>query len=92
GENSPAISETKAITGHALGEAGVHEEIYSNLMLDNNFIAPIINIENLDEAAIGLDIVSESRDAVLKTVMSFSFVFGGTKATLVIFKFQALST
>ncbi|MGU3846299.1 beta-ketoacyl-ACP synthase I, partial [Vibrio diabolicus] len=50
GENSPAISATKAMTGHALGAAGVHEAIYSTLMLDKNFIAPSINIENLDEA------------------------------------------
>ncbi|EDM56595.1 3-oxoacyl-[acyl-carrier-protein] synthase 1, partial [Vibrio parahaemolyticus AQ3810] len=89
GDNSPAISATKAMTGHALGAAGVHEAIYSTLMLDNNFIAPSINIENLDEAAKGLDIVTEARDAELTTVMSNSFGFGGTNATLVIKKYQA---
>ncbi len=89
GDNSPAISATKAMTGHALGAAGVHETIYSTLMLDNNFIAPSINIANLDEAAQGLDIVSEARDAQLNTVMSNSFGFGGTNATLVIKKFEA---
>ena len=89
GDNSPAISATKAMTGHALGAAGVHEAIYSTLMLDNNFIAPSINIANLDEAAQGLDIVSEARDAQLNTVMSNSFGFGGTNATLVIKKFEA---
>jgi 3-oxoacyl-[acyl-carrier-protein] synthase-1 len=88
GENSPAISATKAMTGHALGAAGVHEAIYSTLMLDKNFIAPSINIENLDEAAQGLDIVTEARDAELTTVMSNSFGFGGTNATLVIKKYQ----
>ena len=89
GDNSPAISATKAMTGHALGAAGVHEAIYSTLMLDNNFIAPSINIANLDEAAQGLDIVSEVRDAQLNSVMSNSFGFGGTNATLVIKKFEA---
>lgn len=89
GGNSPAISATKAMTGHALGAAGVHEAIYSTLMLDNGFIAPSINIANLDEAAHGLDIVTEKRDAELKTVMSNSFGFGGTNATLVIKKYEA---
>ncbi|ANW23581.1 beta-ketoacyl-[acyl-carrier-protein] synthase I [Vibrio coralliilyticus] len=88
GDNSPAISATKAMTGHALGAAGVHEAIYSTLMLDNNFIAPSVNVENLDEAAQGLDIVTEARDAELTTVMSNSFGFGGTNATLVIKKYQ----
>ena len=88
GESSPAISATKAMTGHALGAAGVHEAIYSTLMLDNNFVAPSINVENLDEAAQGLDIVTEKRDVELTTVMSNSFGFGGTNATLVIKKYQ----
>ncbi|GAB6264362.1 beta-ketoacyl-ACP synthase I [Photobacterium sp. CCB-ST2H9] len=88
GQNSPAISATKAMTGHALGAAGVHEAIYSTLMLDNGFIAPSINIENLDPAAEGLDIVRETREAELKTVMSNSFGFGGTNATLVIKKYE----
>ncbi|ELR63757.1 3-oxoacyl-[acyl-carrier-protein] synthase, KASI [Photobacterium marinum] len=86
--NSPAISATKAMTGHALGAAGVHEAIYSTLMLDNDFIAPSINIENLDPAAEGLDIVTETREKELKTVMSNSFGFGGTNATLVIKKYE----
>ncbi|CAH0534067.1 3-oxoacyl-[acyl-carrier-protein] synthase 1 [Vibrio stylophorae] len=88
GQNSPAISATKAMTGHALGAAGVHEAIYSLLMLDNDFIAPSINIENLDEAAHGLDIVTEMREQALTTVMSNSFGFGGTNATLVMKKYQ----
>ena len=88
GTSSPAISATKAMTGHALGAAGVHEAIYSTLMLENNFVAPSINVENLDEAAQGLDIVTEKRDVELTTVMSNSFGFGGTNATLVIKKYQ----
>ncbi|MGF1730530.1 beta-ketoacyl-[acyl-carrier-protein] synthase I [Photobacterium proteolyticum] len=88
GEKSPAISATKAMTGHALGAAGVHEAIYSTLMLDNGFVAPSINIDNLDPAAEGLDIVTETREQPLKTVMSNSFGFGGTNATLVIKKYE----
>ncbi len=87
GGNSPAISATKAMTGHALGAAGVHEAIYSTLMLNNDFIAPSINIDDLDDAAQGLDIVTQKRDAKLKTIMSNSFGFGGTNATLVIKKY-----
>lgn len=89
GENSPAISATKAMTGHALGAAGVHEAIYSTLMLEHGFIAPSINVETLDPAAEGLDIVTEKRDQALNTVMSNSFGFGGTNATLVIKKYEA---
>ncbi|MCB5225686.1 beta-ketoacyl-ACP synthase I [Alishewanella sp. 16-MA] len=85
---TPAISATKAMTGHALGAAGVHEAIYSMLMLQHNFIAPSINIGELDDAAKGLDIVTETRDAVLNTVMSNSFGFGGTNATLVLQRYN----
>jgi len=88
GEKSPAISATKAMTGHALGAAGVHEAIYSILMMENNFVAPSINIENLDEQAHGLDIVTEKRDVELNLVMSNSFGFGGTNATLVMQKYK----
>ncbi len=85
---SPAISATKAMTGHALGAAGVHEAIYSLLMLEHGFIAPSINITELDAAAEGLNIVTEARTAELTTVMSNSFGFGGTNATLVLQKYQ----
>jgi 3-oxoacyl-[acyl-carrier-protein] synthase-1 len=88
GEKSPAISATKAMTGHALGAAGVHEAIYSILMMENNFVAPSINVDNLDEQAQGLDIVTEKRDAELNLVMSNSFGFGGTNATLVMQKYK----
>lgn len=83
GDNSPAISATKAMTGHALGAAGVNEAIYSLLMMQHNFIAPSVNIDNIDAQAEGLDIVTETREAQIDTVMSNSFGFGGTNATLV---------
>lgn len=88
GQKSPAISATKAMTGHALGAAGVNEAIYSILMMENDFIAPSINVETLDDAAQGLDIVTEPRQQALKTVMSNSFGFGGTNATLVMQKYE----
>ncbi len=84
GENVPALASTKSLTGHALGAAGVHEAIYSLIMMEEGFIAASANIENLDPAAEGMPIVRERRDGVtLNTVMSNSFGFGGTNATLV---------
>ncbi|EFH9185089.1 beta-ketoacyl-ACP synthase I [Escherichia coli] len=88
GDKSPAISATKAMTGHSLGAAGVQEAIYSLLMLEHSFIAPSINIEELDEQAAGLNIVTETTDRELTTVMSNSFGFGGTNATLVMRKLK----
>ena len=88
GNNTPAISSTKSMTGHSLGAAGAHEAIYSFIMLDNNFIAPSINIETLDEQAQGMNIVTERQDKELTTVMSNSFGFGGTNACLVFQKYQ----
>ncbi len=88
GDDSPAMSATKSLTGHALGAAGVNEAIYSILMMENDFIAPSINIDNLDEAAKGLDIVTEKRDTKLDLIMSNSFGFGGTNASLAFKKYQ----
>lgn len=88
GDKSPAISATKAMTGHSLGAAGVQEAIYSLLMLEHGFIDPSINIEELDEQAAGLNIVTETTDRELTTVMSNSFGFGGTNATLVMRKLK----
>jgi 3-oxoacyl-[acyl-carrier-protein] synthase-1 len=88
GAESPAISATKAMTGHALGAAGVHEAIYSLLMMEHSFVAPSINVENLDARAQGLDIVTEKRDVALDLIMSNSFGFGGTNATLVMKKYK----
>ena len=84
----PIIGSTKSLTGHALGAAGVNESIYSLLMLENNFLAPSININQLDEAADGLDIIQQTRKISLNRVMSNSFGFGGTNACLVFEKFQ----
>lgn len=88
GNDAPPMSATKAMTGHALGAAGVNEAIYSLLMMEHGFIAPSINIETLDEQAQGLDIVTEAREAELNTIMSNSFGFGGTNATLVMKKYK----
>lgn len=88
GDKTPFMSATKAMTGHALGAAGVHEAIFSLLMMKHGFVAPSINIENLDEAAEGMNIVTEPKQAELTTVMSNSFGFGGTNATLVMRRLQ----
>ena len=90
GASAPPISSTKSLTGHALGAAGVNEAIYSLLMMQNDFICASANIEQLDAAAEGLDIVRERRDhARLDTIMSNSFGFGGANATLVFERFTA---
>ena len=83
GDAVPPLSSTKALSGHSLGAASVHEAIYSLLMMRDGFIAGSANIETLDPKAEGFPIVRESRDADLRTVMSNSFGFGGTNSTLV---------
>lgn len=88
GHTNYAISSTKSMTGHSLGAVGVQELIYCVLMLQNNFIAPSINIECLDETAKEFDIVQTKRETALKTVMSNSFGFGGTNATLILQKYE----
>jgi len=87
GENglnqNPAIASTKSLSGHALGAAGVNEAIYTLLMMENNFIAASANIETLDPAAEGLNIVRKAIENVkIETALSNSFGFGGTNATL----------
>ena len=80
---NPAIASTKSLSGHALGAAGVNEAIYTLLMMENNFIAASANIETLDPAAEGLNIVRKRIDNVnIQTALSNSFGFGGTNATL----------
>ncbi|WP_100656845.1 beta-ketoacyl-ACP synthase I [Alteromonas flava] len=88
GDKSPPISATKSLTGHALGAAGVNEAIYSLLMMKHGFIAPSINIDTLDPEAQGLDIVTATRNSELNTIMSNSFGFGGTNATLVMSRYR----
>lgn len=81
--NVPPISSTKSMTGHSLGAAGVHEAIYCLLMMQNNFIAPNINVTELDEEAKAFDIVQQPREAKLDAIMSNSFGFGGANACLI---------
>ncbi len=89
GDDIPPISSTKSLTGHALGGAGVMEAIYSLLMMENNFICASANIEQLDPGAEGIPIVRERMDDVaLDTVMSNSFGFGGTNATLILQRYR----
>ncbi|HEA51347.1 hypothetical protein LCGC14_1026500 [marine sediment metagenome] len=84
GSDIPAISSTKSLSGHSLGAAGVHEAIYSLLMLQHGFIAGTANLTLVDEAIGNMPIVGpEGREATLNTVMSNSFGFGGTNASLV---------
>lgn len=88
GERAPVISSTKSLTGHSLGAAGVQEAVYSLLMLEHDFIAASANIDNLDPDAGNLPIARECRqNAGLRTVMSNSFGFGGTNASLVFRKY-----
>lgn len=84
GDKIPAISSTKSLTGHSLGATGVQEAIYSLLMMENDFICASANIETLDPEAEGMPIVLKRKDDVkLDRVMSNSFGFGGTNATVV---------
>jgi 3-oxoacyl-[acyl-carrier-protein] synthase I len=88
GDRVPPLSSTKSLTGHSLGATSVHEAIFCLLMLQHGFIAGSANIDNLDPAAEGLPVVQQSRDAPLRTVLSNSFGFGGTNASLVLRRFE----
>ena len=84
GAEIPKISSTKSLSGHPLGAASVHEAIYSLIMMKNNFIAASANVENMDDEAKTFPIVTKvEKDVTLNSVMSNSFGFGGTNATLV---------
>jgi 3-oxoacyl-[acyl-carrier-protein] synthase-1 len=85
GEKCPPIAATKSLTGHSLGATGVQEAIYSLLMMNNRFICESAHIEELDPAVADMNIVRERiDDARIDTVLSNSFGFGGTNATLVL--------
>jgi 3-oxoacyl-[acyl-carrier-protein] synthase-1 len=90
GDKCPPISATKSLTGHSLGAAGVQEAIYSLLMMQNGFICESANIENLDPDFEGMPIVRERRDNVkIGAVLSNSFGFGGTNASVVFKRLDA---
>ncbi|GKS84135.1 beta-ketoacyl-ACP synthase I [Acidovorax sp. SUPP1855] len=88
GDAVPPFSSTKSLTGHSQGATGVQEAIYCLYMLQGGFIAGSAHIENLDPAAEGMPIVRTSRDAALTTVLSNSFGFGGTNASLVLRRWE----
>jgi 3-oxoacyl-[acyl-carrier-protein] synthase-1 len=86
GNSAPLIGSTKSMTGHSLGATGAQEAIYSILMMQNDFVAPSINIDNLVEEAEGLKIAQTMIEQEVNAVMSNSFGFGGTNASLVFAK------
>ena len=85
----PKIGSTKSLAGHSLGATGVHEAIYSLLMMENDFIAGSINIEHIDPLAKDLPIVTKTEDAKLNTILSNSFGFGGTNASLIFQRYSS---
>ena len=87
-DDLPLISSTKSLSGHSLGAAGVHESIYTLLMMNNNFVSESANIEELDEEATGMNILTSRHDEKIDTAMSNSFGFGGTNASLVFKRFE----
>lgn len=89
-QDMPYISSTKSMTGHSLGATGVQEAIYSILMMQNDFVAPSINIDELDEGAGNLPIARQRIDGIRhQTILSNSFGFGGTNATLALSRYEA---
>ena len=83
----PMISSTKSMTGHSLGATGAHEAIYSIMMINENFIAPSINIDSICDEAKDINIVTSTKDIKIENVLSNSFGFGGTNASLVISRY-----
>ncbi len=86
GLDGPMLSATKSMTGHSLGAAGVQEAIYSLLMMKHGFVAPSINVFDLDPELPKINIVRETREAELKSIMSNSFGFGGTNGSVILTK------
>ncbi len=90
GDNIPKISSTKSLTGHSLGATGVHEAIYCLLMMNNNFLSGSANIDNLDGKAENFNILLNTKNnEKIQNIMSNSFGFGGTNATLIFSKYNA---
>ena len=87
GYECPMLSSTKSMTGHSLGATGVHEAIYSMIMLNEDFVAPSINIESICDEAKDLNIVTETKKIKLENILSNSFGFGGTNASLILSKY-----
>lgn len=84
----PNVGSTKSLSGHALGAAGVHEAIYTILMMNNDFMAESANIENLVDEAEGMSILTKRKDGPFKRAMSNSFGFGGTNCALIFDKYE----
>lgn len=84
----PNVGSTKSLSGHALGAAGVHEAIYTVLMMNNDFMAESANINDLVDEAEGMNILTKRKDGPIKRAMSNSFGFGGTNCALVFDKYE----
>jgi 3-oxoacyl-[acyl-carrier-protein] synthase I len=89
GDKVPPFSSTKSLTGHSLGATGVQEAIYCMIMLNKGFIAGSANVDTPDPALGSMPLVTQTRDAELTTVLSNSFGFGGTNASLVLRRWSA---
>lgn len=87
GSKTP-VSSTKSLTGHECWMAGASEIVYSTIMMQNDFIAPNVNFENPDEHSAKINIIPETKETPLNTILSNSFGFGGTNSTLIIRKFK----
>ena len=88
GGQVPPFSSTKSLTGHSLGATGVQEAIYCLIMMNKGFIAGSVNVETPDPELDGMPLVTTTRDAELTQVLSNSFGFGGTNASLVLRRWQ----
>lgn len=88
GDQVPPFSSTKSLTGHSLGATGVQEAIYCMIMMNKGFIAGSVNVDTPDPALNDMPLVTRTRDAQLNTVLSNSFGFGGTNASLVLRRWQ----
>jgi 3-oxoacyl-[acyl-carrier-protein] synthase-1 len=84
----PYVGSTKSLSGHALGAAGVHESIYTILMMNNEFMAESANINDLVDEAEGMKILTSRKDGAFKRAMSNSFGFGGTNCALIFDKYE----